>query len=498
MSSSSISSSLRLSGLSSGLDVDSIVKNLMTAESMKEDKIKQDRQTLAWQQEDYRTMNTALRSFRDNVFDMKMQATYLTHKTSSSNESVAKVTASTLAVEGVYTLNKITQLASGASITSDEVTQTATGSTKMSELGLGADISVTIANGTKNATLQIKPDDTISTLVNNINSLKDANGNSLGIKVSYDDNLHRFFMMTTGTGVTQEIKLTGDTDFLENRLKISTTPVHGQNAIVDLNGIENLEFDSNKFTVSGVTYDLQGTSDTATTITVSRDTDAVLNKIKDFVNSYNDTISKVNTELNEDRYTDYLPLTDDQKEALSQTQQDQWEAKARSGLLRNDTLLESVITKMRSTLSSSVTGMGSSKYTTLSSIGITTGTYSEKGKLYIDEKKMKEALDNDPDAVMKLFTNSSDNASEKGLAMSLYDNVNNAITSISSKAGSADSLVDSSYIGERLKEFDGQIVDWDSRLSAIEDSYYRKFSAMEQAISKMNSQSTWLAQQFSS
>ena len=494
------SSVLRMSGLASGMDIDSMVKSLMNVQSMKQDSIKQHKQVLAWQQEDYRSMNITLRSFRDKVFDMKWQGNYLLNKTTSSNESAVKVTAGTSAVEGVYTLNKITQLASGASITSDVVTS-ATGATKMSELApvLASDTSVTIANGTKSATLQIKTTDTISNLVSNINNLKDASGDSLGIKVSFDDNLHRFFMMTTATGESQQITLTDDgNNFLKNSLKFTTLTDTGQNAKVDLNGVVGLEFASNQFTVSGVTYNLQGTSDLATTITVSKDTDAIVSKIRDFVTSYNDTISTINDKLNEDRYSDYLPLTDDQKEALSDTQQQQWEAKAKSGLLRNDTLLEGVVTKMRSTLYDTVAGMGTSKYTSLSSIGITTGNYTENGKLYIDEDKLEEALNNDLDAVIDLFTKSSENDDEKGLAIRLYDNVNNGMASVSSQAGSSDSLIDNSLIGKRLKEFDEQISDWDDRLKDIEERYYSQFTAMEQAISKLNSQSSWLAQQFSS
>ena len=505
MSSGITSSTQRISGLVSGMDVDSIVKNLMKAESAKQEKIKQDKQVLVWRQEDYRSINTTLRSFRDKVFDMKMQAAYLVNKSTSSNESVVKVTAGTSAVEGIYTLNKVTSLASGASITSGEVkttsdtsTSTVTSATTMEQLGLTTNTTVTIANGTKSAELQIKTTDTIASLVNNINSLKDADGDSLGMKVSFDDNLHRFFMMSTGTGSEQKITMTdNDTNFLQNKLMFTTLEDQGDDAKVTLNNVD-LTFASNQFTVSGVTYNLLSTTDTATTITVSKDTDAIVSSIKDFVSSYNDTISELNDKLSEDRYSDYSPLTDEQKEAMSDTQQEQWEEKAKSGLLRSDSLLQGVVNTMRSSLYTQVAGMGSSEYTTLSSIGITTGTYLEKGKLYIDEDKLKEAINNDLDAVMNLFTKTSDTTEEKGLAARLYDDINKGMTSISSKAGSSSSLVDNSYIGKRITEFDEQIDDWDTRLADIQERYYKQFDAMEQALSKLNSQSSWLAQQFAS
>ena len=488
-------SSLRISGLASGMDVDSMVTKMMSAQRMKVDTIKQNKQVLAWQQEDYRSINSTLRTFRDELFNMKLQSTYMARKATSSNESVVKATANTSAVEGTYDLS-VSQMAKNASITSDQLASSVTSATKMSDLDSSfIGTTVTIANGSKSAELVINAGDTISTVVNNINNLKATDGSSLGIKVSFDDKQHRFFMLTNATGSDQGITLTDDAgSFLKNELGFSQLTATGDDALVTLNNA-SLAFSSNQFTVSGITYSLQGKGESS--VLLSKDVDSVVNSIKDFVSKYNDTISKLNDKLDEERYSDYLPLTDDQKSQLSDTQQELWETKAKSGLLRKDQLLQSVVNNMRSSLSASVSGMGTSQYTTLSSIGITTGSYTENGKLYIDETELRDALNNDPDAVKNLFTKSSDSVNAKGLAARLYDNVNNALTSISKKAGSADSLVDSSSIGDRLKEFTQQISDWDDRLQSLEERYYKQFSAMETAMEQLNSQSNWLTQQFS-
>lgn len=156
---------------------------------------------------------------------------------------------------------------------------------------------------------------------------------------------------------------------------------------------------------------------------------------------------------------------------------------------------------MRSTMMSVVPGLDTgSKYNTLASIGITSGLYSEKGKLYINETKLKEALQKDMQAVMDLFTKDDSQYSNKGIAMRLYDDVNKTMTQISARAGSSDgfSLVDNSIIGKQLSRIDERSDDLKDRLAKIEERYWKQFTAMEKAISQLNSQSAWLAQQFSS
>ncbi|ABO50928.1 flagellar hook-associated 2 domain protein [Desulforamulus reducens MI-1] len=113
-----MSSNMRIGGLASGMDIDQIVKDLMKIQNMKMDKLKQEKQIFEWQQEDYRTINSTLRSFRDNqVFQMKLQSTYLARNATSSNENTVKATASSLAHEGTHRIT-VKNLAEGASLTS--------------------------------------------------------------------------------------------------------------------------------------------------------------------------------------------------------------------------------------------------------------------------------------------------------------------------------------------------------------------------------------------
>ncbi|OIQ60536.1 flagellar hook-associated protein 2 [Neomoorella thermoacetica] len=518
---------LRISGLASGIDTDSIIKNLMAVERIPVDKLKQQKQILQWQQEDYRTINNSLRTFRDKVFNMKLQATYLAKKATSSNEGAVGVTATSAAVEGFYTIG-ITKLAKGITVMSAKLNEeTASDGTTLKLSGqfpgIATTISFTLEGSTKNADGSYKQQTfSFATGEKTIyDVVKEINAANLGIQASYDSVNNRFMLISPGTGATQHLKVVSDSNsFLSGTLQlqitsgekvINQTPTEitspeaigvgtdytGVNAQFTLN---NVTFDepTNTFTVADVTYELRQANVTAN-VTVSSDTDAIFNSIKDFINAYNDVIGKINAKLAETRHRDYPPLTDDQRKALSDDEIKKWEELARSGLLQNDPLLDGIVNTMRQTMATIVPGMTGSQYNDLSDLGITTGLYEEKGKLYIDEAKLRDAIQKNPTAVMNLFTKSADKYSEKGIAMRLYDDVNNAISQISKKAGSDSTftLADNSSIGQRLREIDNSINDMEDRLKQVEDRYYRQFTAMEQAINQMNAQSAWLAQQFS-
>src|SRR5690606_8304511 len=129
----------------------------------------------------------------------------------------------------------------------------------------------------------------------------------------------------------------------------------------------------------------------------------------------------------------------------------------------------------------------------LSQIGINTGTWSEGGKLFTDEDKLKEALTDKPDQVMALFTNRVDDKNV-GVGGRVYAALNNVVKNLSDKAGSPTGLVDNSHITKYINQMDEEISRWQTRLEKIEDRYWKQFTAMEKAISQMNSQSSWISQ----
>lgn len=270
---------------------------------------------------------------------------------------------------------------------------------------------------------------------------------------------------------------------------------------------------SNSVTLGGITYNFLRESATEQTVSLTADVDAVYDSIKKFTDQYNTIIASLNSTISEKYEKSYTPLTDEQKSAMTSEDITTWEKKAKTGLLHNDSIIQSALTSMRSALSAGVTGVS----VNLSSIGITTGTYDEKGKLYIDEDKLKSAIQNDPDAVMNLFSKQSSISytqnsqrsqrfSEQGLANRLLDVIQDNIRSTRDSSGNKGTLLEkagmvgdasefSSVMFKEIYDYNTKIVELSSRLADKENTYYARFTAMEKAISKMQAQSSNLLSQ---
>ncbi|MTI86018.1 MAG: flagellar hook protein [Firmicutes bacterium] len=625
-----MSTNMRIGGLASGMDIDSIMEDLMKAYRMPVQKLEQDKQILEWQQEGYREINTKLLSFRDTAFDMRLHSTYLTNKASSSDDTAVSVSANNSALEGSHTVD-ITSLAQSASITSGKI-GSGDDNTLSSQLGItGAkniqindvvfnidtdsesiynlvkeinsheftgislnttdkasdsqeqiqelklvddaltegltitigdkkvalydsslgnftsdseaktafdadkvyDISSTdYSTGTKiitaitdnisvsDATLSEDGAGTLTITSDNTGtesavSASLSGGKEWQVRASYDETVDRFYLSTSKTGadqsitvvddvLAQELKITDNNEDANTATGTSHTDAQtqdGQNANVSIDGVNYTEYASNQFTLNNVHYSLLKGANSSATVTVSKDTDAVFDSIVKFIDEYNKVIEPITDKLHETKYRDYKPLTDTQREQLTDDQIDQWIEKAQSGLLRNDPILSSVQSKMRMTMSTSVP-TGNSDYDRMADIGIATTKDYMSGKLVVDEAKLRQAIENDPEAVMELFAHAPDSEdyNDMGIARRLYEDVNNAMKRISDKAGSKNdySLVDDSFIGKRIDRIEDQIDRKEERLTQVENRYWRQFTAMEKAIQQMNQQSAWLSQQFGS
>ncbi|NMA69826.1 MAG: flagellar filament capping protein FliD, partial [Desulfitobacterium sp.] len=274
----------------------------------------------------------------------------------------------------------------------------------------------------------------------------------------------------------------------------SVLSAKGKNAQFILDGME-LEQEKNSFTISGVTYNLKSVGEA--NLVVSADNDKAIEAVKDFINSYNAILEKINGELNEPKYTKYLPLTDEQKKELNEHQIKEWDELAKSGMLRRDTILQDIVFKMRQDISTAISEVGG-KYKALSAIGINTGDYSEGGKLYLNETALREALEEDPDVVYRLFASSGDDYNSQGVAMRLYDTLKGSMDRIKIVAGTTPSLVGDteSFLAKQIKDYEDSLDRMDYRLQRVEERYYKQFDAMELALSRLTQQSNWLFSQF--
>lgn len=361
-------------------------------------------------------------------------------------------------------------------------------------------LDTSTSNGQKHENFLVQGNESLNSVINRVNS------SPVGVTMFYDSVTDRMTITRKETGDFNsdgdEIITSGD--FLNKGLKFEdVTETGGTNAIFKINGVETNR-SSNTFEMSGVTFTLKQvfteTPQTAVQVTVSNDTNKVFENIKSFVDKYNDLISKINGKLSETRYRDYLPLTDEERENLSEKQQETWEEKAKSGLLRRDSTLTSLLSRFRTNWYSPVNnGEISSMFNQLSSIGITTTpNYLEGGKLVIDEAKLKKAIEEDPTSIEKLFTASGLTDGEKGIAQRLTDTVNASMNVLREKAGNSFSTNQQFAIGRNLLNLNSQINRFETRLTQVEDRYWKQFTAMEKALQKSNNQYAYLMQQFSS
>ena len=554
---------LRIGGLASGLDVDSIIEQLMQVEQIKVDRLKQERQLIEWRKEAYREITNLLRAFQDEFFNVLKTDTYMlssnryrTFSVTSSAESYITATANASAMEGTYTITKIESLATSTIVKSNEWTFADGKSldSTLEALGLvneeeeakfsinGVTFLIKTPSEVPSEGEGLPPDtvviDPIKTTMRQLMNIINTNSKA-GVNLFYSSIEKRFILQTKATGETSTSILMDGNDnplvegsflksigFLDDSgsWAAGVDKIKGTDAKVYFKEIGGsgeilVQNAANTFTIDGVTYTLKNTTPEGAepiTITVTQDVDKAYDAIKSFVDKYNELIDKINGKLNEERFRDYAPLTDAQRKEMSEKEIELWEQKAKSGLLRSDSILQNIVYGMRRALSDAVADIGIS----LSSIGITTGLYSERGKLHINEDKLKEALRNDPEQVMQLFmkkssidyspdldsTSRTQRYNESGLMYRIYDILMDNIRTTRNKDGKKGILLEKAGIVGDITEFqnlmDEELKRLDKRIDAAveamiskENKYWAQFTALEKAIQRMNMQSMWLMQQ---
>lgn len=256
---------------------------------------------------------------------------------------------------------------------------------------------------------------------------------------------------------------------------------------------------TNTLTVNGLTLNLLNTTKNEATgqydemtVTVSKDTASTYDLIKNAVNEYNNLLEEMSKLYYADSARGYDPLTNEQKESMSDEEIEQWENKIKGSLLRRDTTLGSLMSSMRSALQSTYTDSEGKTYS-LSTYGIVTGTYTERGKLHIlgnkddaiyaaDTDRLQAALDEDPDKVMEAMS---------GIFTNLYTTLSDkcAKTSISS----ALTFYNDKQYSKDLDRYQHELNDINDRIDDLKDRYYKQFTAMEKALAELQSKSSSLA-----
>lgn len=274
----------------------------------------------------------------------------------------------------------------------------------------------------------------------------------------------------------------------------SAVRIAGSNAQIELNGAV-FENTTNNFSINGLTIQATAlTGSEAVTITTDTDVDGIYDTIKDMLSEYNELIKTLDTAYNAESAKGYEPLSDDEKESMSDDEVEKWETKIKDSLLRRDGTLDSVISSMKNTMLAGITIDGKSY--NLSTFGISTGSYfssgtNEKGVYHIDgdeddstskgnEDKLKAAIANDSDTVIKFFSQ---------LANNLYSTLNKKLGT-SNSMSSYMSIYNDKEMATQYSEYKTKISDQETKISTWEDYYYKKFSRMESALASLNSQAS--------
>ncbi len=366
--------------------------------------------------------------------------------------------------------------------------------------------------------IEVNKDMTISEM------MRAVNNSGAGVTMTYQSNSGTFSLTSNNSGDGFKIDIqddngslmasvfgsNGDSTTYETDLDAGTSTetkqtgtgrignfVEGKDAIFEFDGV-TMARSSNTITQDGLTMTFTNTTDQAETLTVNRNTDQIVDGIKSFIEDYNALLDKINGLVDADaEYRDYAPLTEAQKKEMTEKEIEKWEEKAKTGLLRRDNVLEGFLQSMRSVLYERPSDAAYALY----DLGIDTGDYTQKGKLFMDadgEAKLRAALESNPDEVAKLFT------SEDGIG----NKMNEILTGVANtSSGSPGTLVQiagvkggateaQSDYTQRLSEIEQKIKNLKSAYELEKNRYWSKFNAMEKLVSQMSSQSAWLSQQF--
>ncbi|WP_214872467.1 MULTISPECIES: flagellar filament capping protein FliD [unclassified Exiguobacterium] len=557
---------IRFGGLASGIDTDTIIKQLMLAERAPVDKLEQTKQTTEWKRDAYREINRSLLTLRNSAVDLMFSRNFYAKTSSSSDESRISVVAGPSSGNSAIRIDSVERLATSASTLIDTVdrnNQKLTAATKISDLnglvvgqkrvyqdtagaemtlasgldfmdasvvlkdqagnqlnkadfaydattgkltatntttyvdgvipkgmvaeytqGTGYEIGFKSSTTGAHKTIQLSAESTVQDLINQLN------GKDTGLSAFFEPVSGKISISTKETGEVATIDFDAETRIA---LNLSTAPI-GTDAKFKVNGIE-VTRSSNTTTFDNMTITLksefkEASNPTPVTLSAATDTKKIFDNIKGFVDKYNETVDLMNKKTREERFRSFAPLTQAQRDELSEDEIKKWEEKAMSGMLRGDTILRGTMDTLRSKWSGATSSTNDLDMSRLFQIGLSTGSdFTNGGKIELNEEKLKAAIEKDPEQVYKLFTDEN-----TGLLPQIRDAAAGSRETITRIAGVDGAGAPSYSMGREMTQIDSRIRRLNDLLIDKENAYYRRFAAMETAMNQANSQAASLQQ----
>lgn len=518
---------IRLSGLNSGMDTESMINKIMNAERTKLHKIESKKTTLEWKQEKWKDLNSKLYSLYTNkVSAFRFSSAYTTKNVTSTNEAIAKATGDSNAVDGAHRL-QVKQIAATQTLTGAKVTgiENLNKESVLTDIGfeLGEEITfktgewankpITDANEAealasgKVHKFEINGDTTVGDL---LSAAKKA-----GINANFDTKQQRFYFSAKESGTANAFSISeskNDVDMVSGLEKLGlagtaqVTRVEAKDAIFRLDGTEYTtstntnSINGLNITISATTEDYNlGDAGKSVTINASTDVETVYKNFKNFIKEYNSILKEMNDLYYAGSSRGYEPLTADQKKEMSEKDVENWEKKIKDSVLRRDSKLGEALSAMKSAMQTAVKvgansqGEGGKQYS-LASFGVMTSTdYKEKGLLHIfgdsedgvyssREDKLKKALIENPEETAEAL---------QGIMNNLYSKMTDAMKGTS--LSSAMTFYNDKEMTQMTATYKKQYSVMETKLNKLEDKYYKQFAAMEKAMSKLNSQNNRLS-----
>lgn len=488
---------IRITGMNSGLDTESIITELVKAQKTKAENVKKKQTAHEWKQDAWKELNSKIyKLFNGTLNNMRFSTDYSKKTTDVSNETIVSVVTGDSAMNVTQKL-KVNSLSSNAYITSGalgsdangDIVKKISGSSKLSEAGVAADGTIKLQVGSRVEEIAVTADMTVNDFVGKLQEK--------GVEASYDAKNQRFHIASKEAGKANDISFIedGSDNGALSALKLTeakgASNIDGSDAEIELNGAV-YKSTSNTFEINGLTITaLKEDKNQEITLTTRRDTEAVYSKIKDFLKEYNSLINEMDKLYNAASSKGYNPLSEDEKAEMTDKEIEKWEEKIKTSILRRDSNLSTVSSAMKNIMLQGATVNGKQMY--LSEFGIETLGYfsaeeNERNAYHINgdeddsavsanENKLKAAIASDPDTVIEFFSQ---------LSMNLYKEMNEMSGSVEG-VRTFGKFYDDKKMEEEYNNYKTKIKEQEDKLTALEDRWYSKFSAMETALAKMQS-----------
>ncbi len=498
---------IRITGMNSGLDTESIITALTQTKQDRLDTAKNDQKKLTWKQDIWKDLNKKVQAFYNGTLStMRFSNAYSKKTTTASNSSAVSVITGEGAMDAIQTLD-INKLSKAAYLTGQEVKigdEKAKKTATIDELGLsdGDKLEFTIGgNSNDKISVELKEGDTIDSILTKLKGAESSDSHTK-LNFNYDENNGRFFVSSKTAGAAASFDMVESAAM--TRLGLAKTEtgsnyVAGSSAEIVLNG-ETYTSESNTFEINGLTItaneEAKGIS-----LSTKQDTSGIYDNIKKMLKEYNDLMKEFATLYNADNASKYKMLTDAQKEEMSDTEVKDWETKIKTGLLSGDETVGNIRNAMKNAMSSSytlTTKDGTSQLFSLGNFGIATGSFfateeNERDMFHIDGDKDDSLTSGNTDLLSKMINTDPQLVTDffSQLSKDLYGNISELMKG--TKYRTSFTIYEDKLMASQYSSYNTKINKAQEDLTAAQDKLYRKYSKMETALSKINSNSSSLS-----